>query len=136
MSSFDIDFDPSGFFDNIDEVLKIGKRTLGAGVLAAAEALKGDSTDRVPFDRGFAGGLASTARASNPKFSDDEVSSEVSYNLPQAVTLHEDMSLNIKQRNTTNGQQRQQKYLEGPMKEFAKDYGKIMSIYFSKAFDG
>lgn len=130
---FTFEFDDKAFLAGLDKAEDEVIAAVQAGVFAAAEQLKNDSTNIVPFDKGFFGGLASTARASNPKLSANEVESEVSYNKDYAVRLHEDMSLNISQQNTSSGQKRSQKYLEKPMKQNAPKYGKIISDHVSQA---
>lgn len=100
---------------------------VGKAVFLVAETLRGDSTDIVPFDRGFNGGLASTANSLDPRRTSSGVESGVSYNKDYAVKVHEDMTLRISQEKAVKGQRRQQKYLEKPMKENAQKYGKLMA---------
>lgn len=133
---FDINWNLGDFFKGLDKAEKVVIDELRRGLVAAGEALRYDSLDIVPFDKGFNGGLAGTARTSDPKNEPDGVSVEVSYNKDYAVKVHEDMTLNINQTNTASGQKRQQKYLEKPMKENAEKYGKMVADHLRSALNG
>lgn len=130
---FSFNFDDKRFLEGLEKGLKLGIDAIERGVFAAAEQLKNDSTDIVPFDEGFNGGLAGSAAVSKPRTLGSTIESDTTYNKVYAVKLHEDMSLNISQKNTSNGQRRSQKYLEKPMKQNAQKYGKIISDYVSQA---
>lgn len=132
----DIEFDLNDFLSGMDKALDVVLRGIQAGVLLSSEKLRDDSVAIVPFKEGFNGGLASTAQSSPPKIEGTSVNSEVSYNKEYAVKLHEDLSLNISQEFAGMGKRRQQKYLEKPMKENAKLYGKIMSDEVTKRLNG
>lgn len=132
---FHIDWNIDGLLRRLDKLEKDVVKELQKALVAAGEQLRGDSVDIVPFDKGFNGGLASTARTSDPRFYSDGMEIEVTYNKEYAVKVHEDMSLNISQKNTVGGQRRQQKYLEKPMKENAEKYGKIVADQLRSAFD-
>lgn len=120
-------FNSSDFEKGLSKYSERAQNALLAGLAAAADALLEDSTDIVPFDKGFSGGLASTASKVDPKFSGTTAEVTVGYNKVYAARLHEDMSLKIVQRNTVSGQKRSQKYLENPMKQNAEKYAKIMA---------
>jgi len=98
----------------------------------AGDALLKDSTGIVPFQRGFSGGLASTASKKDPEKHGETVEIQVGYNKTYAARLHEDMSLNISQKNAGKGGRRQQKYIEIPMKKNGKNYGRIIANNLSK----
>ena len=100
------------------------------GLVASADALLADSTDIVPFDKGFNGGLASTANKTKPFANNGKRAISVGYNKSYAVRLHEDLTLKISQRNTS-GQRRQQKFLEKPLKENGSKYSSIISKILS-----
>jgi hypothetical protein len=130
------DFDDSEFRRGMNRAEETTKKAAGRAAFAAAEALRGDSVNIVPFDQGFFGGLASTARTSNPKNTPSGAESDVTYNKEYAVRVHEDMTLRINQKRTINGQRRQQKYLEKPMRENTEKYGKIMAEIFYDSLNG
>lgn len=120
------------FSSRMKDYLSLADKGLDAGLVASADALLADSTDIVPFDKGFNGGLASTANKTKP-FSDGASRSiSVGYNKSYAVRLHEDFTLKIKQRNTSGGQRRQQKFLEKPLKENGKKYSDIIAKIFQR----
>lgn len=133
---FDINWNIDGFLKGLDRAEKEVLKELQRAMVAAGEALRYDSLDIVPFDKGFNGGLAGTARTSDPKNEPDGISVDVTYNKEYAVKVHEDMTLNISQKNTVGGQKRQQKYLEKPMKENAEKYGKMVADHLRNALNG
>jgi len=137
MDKFSIDFDFSGMNKGFDELGKAVIEAMMKGLFLAGEQLRADSVMIVPFDKGFAGGLAGSASTQLP-VDDGSGNPEVTvgYNMPYAARLHEDMTLHIKQTNTVGGQHRQQKYLETPAKENAQKYGKILSDNFTDALNG
>ena len=120
-------FDDSEFQEGLKAYEKLALSALLAGMVVSTDSLLRDSTDIVPFDKGFSGGLASTATKTNPKFDGATAESTYGYNKSYAARLHEDLSLNISQRRSSPGQTRSQKYLEKPMKENAKKYGKLIA---------
>ncbi len=126
--AFSMKFDYSKFFGKLDELDKQVMSMLEAQVFLAAEKLRGDSVNIVPFDHGFDGGLASTASAEKATIENggETVESVVGYNSVYAARLHEDMTLHIKQTHPGIGAPRQQKYLEKPAHENAEKYGRII----------
>ena len=111
---------------------KSATQAAAAAMTAAAQRLLADSVDMVPFQKGFSGGLASTASQSKPTVTANKVEVEVGFNKVYATKLHEDMNLKISQENTQGGQTRRQKYLETPMKENGNRYAKIMRDTIAK----
>jgi hypothetical protein len=128
MEPFAINVDVSDLMKGLELLGKEATKALQRGLLEAGESLRYDSTNIVPFDRGFDGGLAGSASTQL----DDELGVIVGYNMSYAAELHEDMTLKIKQKNTVAGQVRQQKYLEKPAQENAEKYGKIVSDSLSE----
>jgi len=114
--------DSSEFERGLDRYTDDVTAAIKAGIVAAGDALLRDATDIVPFQKGFSGGLASTASKGEVKSGMSEIEIEVGFNKEYAARLHEDLSLNISQANTSRGQRRQQKYLEKPMKENGEKY--------------
>lgn len=104
-----------------------GTKAILKGLVISGDALLADATDRIPFDKGFNGGAAGSGSKKEPTLKGDSAEVQVGFNVPYAARLHEDMSLNISQRRTSNGQVRSQKYLEKPMKENGEKYGKIIA---------
>jgi hypothetical protein len=95
------------------------------GVVIASQALLRDAQEIVPFDKGF---LQKSGSTTQPKKVGDEVSADVGFNMPYAAKLHEDLTLNISQiKGSKSGKARQQKYLEGPMKENGEKYASMMT---------
>ena len=109
------------FENKMSNYMKLFNKELDRGLIASADALLKDSTSIAPFDRGFAGGLVSTANKTEPR--NGEIM--VGYNKEYAVRLHEDMSLKIKRGRT-------QKFLENPMKNNGSKYGNIINDFISK----
>jgi len=123
--------DFSDFSNRMRDFEKKYKVARDAGIVAAGNKLMSDSTEIAPFDKGFSGGLVSTAKMSDAVAEAGEVKVSVSYNKAYAVRLHEDMKLKISQKNAANGKTRGQKYLEKPMKENGKEYLKIINKFIS-----
>lgn len=119
------------FFSRMKQYIGLSERALDSGLVASADSLLADSTDIVPFDKGFNGGLASTANKTQPFADNGTRSIKVGYNKSYAVKLHEDLTLKISQRNTS-GKRRQQKFLEKPLKENGKKYSEIISKVLQK----
>jgi len=118
--------DSSEWESGLDRYADAVTAAIKAGIVAGADALLRDATDIVPFQKGFSGGLASTASKGEVQNSMGEIEIEVGFNKEYAARLHEDMSLNISQANASSGQRRQQKYLEKPMKENGEKYVTIV----------
>lgn len=129
MATFSIEFNLGDFFKQLDKLENLTEEAVAASVFLAAEQCRGDSMNMAPFDKGTAGGLISTANTTDPRKSKTGAECQVGYNKEYAVKVHEDMTLRIRQKNTVAGQVRGQKYLEKPMRENAKKYGKIMADY-------
>lgn len=129
MATFSADFNLGDFFKNLDALTNVTVELLQKGVFLQGEALRGDSMNMAPFDKGTAGGLISTANTTDPRLNGDNVECQVGYNKEYAVKVHEDMTLKIRQKNTVAGQVRAQKYLERPMRENAEKYGKILADF-------
>ncbi len=134
MDNIGIDFDMGGLFAGLDKLNEAVYHSLLASLFIAGEALRADSTQIVPFDKGFNGGLAGS---SSTERAVDEgggiISATVGYNMPYAARLHEDMTLHISQKHAGAGAARQQKYLEKPAKENAEKYGSILMQSFNDA---
>lgn len=123
-----IDFDFSSFNGKLDELWQAVLTLIDPAVFLAGEALRADSVQIVPFDKGFNGGLAgSSSTEKSVRESDTVISATVGYNKVYAAKLHEDMTLHIKQTHAVAGQPRQQKYLEKPARENAQKYGKMLN---------
>jgi len=118
--------DSSEWESGLDRYADEVERAIRAGVVAAGDELLRDATDIVPFQKGFSGGLASTASKGEVQRNMDSIEIEVGFNKEYAARLHEDMSLTISQQNASSGQRRQQKYLEKPMKENGEKYVNIV----------
>lgn len=132
MEGFGIDFDFSKFAGKLDELEQAVMGAIYAGVWLAGEALRSDSVAIVPFQRGFAGGLAGSASTGKPEpESSSLIAAPVAYNKEYAARLHEDMTLNISQK-FAGSQRRQQKYLEQPARENAQKYGRIINEHISQ----
>lgn len=129
---FSMKIDSSEFEAGLDKYLATVIDQLMAGVFGAGEALKGDAIQRAPFKRGGAGGLISTASVEKPIVTDKEIEAKVGFNKVYATKLHEDMTLKIKQ-TFAAGIPRSQKYLETPMKQNAKTYGRLLADFMKDA---
>lgn len=134
--SFGIDFDFEAFNGSLDELGKAAIEVFKKALIEAGEQLRGDSVAIVPFQRGFAGGLAGSA-STQLEIVDGQVQSViVGYNMPYAARLHEDMTLNISQKFAGTGGRRQQKYLEKPRMENDEKYRRILSDAFRTYING
>lgn len=123
-----IEVDTLEFSQRIGKYTEEAEKELKRGIISGAQHILQKSTDIVPFDRGFNGGLASTANHKDAELTAHNIEVTIGYNKEYAERLHEDMSLTISQKFAGNGPRRQ-KYLEEPLKSEGPKVAEILATF-------